>query len=62
MIDSREINETFGASYQKLYSLQGTVDEEEMDKFLSQMHLPTLSEEKQKEIWEDITLEEVNEL
>ena len=57
--DSGEINETFKVFYQKLYSSQGTVYKEDIDQFLSEVHLPTLSEEKQKEIGGDITLEEV---
>ena len=44
--DSGEINETYKVFYQKLYSSQGTVDQEDIDKFLLEVHLPTLSEEK----------------
>lgn len=57
--DREEINETFKAFYQKLYTSQGVIDQEDIDRFLSQVHLPALSEEKQKEIGGDITLEEV---
>lgn len=48
--DRGEINETFRVFYQKLYSSQGSIEQEDIDKFLSQVNLPTLSEEKQKEI------------
>ena len=54
-----EINESFKTFYQKLYTSQGGMEQEEIDRFLSQVDLPTLSEEKLKEIGGDITLEEV---
>lgn len=57
--DRGEINETFRVFYQKLYSSQGAIDQEDIDKFLSKVNLPTLSDEKQKEIGGDITLGEV---
>lgn len=57
--DRGEINESFKTFYQKLYTSQGGMEQEEIDRFLSQVDLPTLSEEKQKEIGGDITLEEV---
>ena len=57
--DRGEINETFRVFYQKFYSSQGTIDQEDIDKFLTKVNLPTLSEEKQKEIGGDINLDEV---
>ncbi len=59
--DTGEINGAFRIFYQTLYTSQGATDQEDVDNFLSQTHLPSLSEEKQKEIRGDITLEEVQE-
>ena len=50
MTDRGEINVTFRVFYQKLYLSQGAIDQEDIDKFLSKVNLPTLSEEKQKAI------------
>lgn len=57
--DTVEINDVFRGFYQQLYTSQCTTDHDDIDNFLSQVHLPTLSEEKQKEIGGNITLEEV---
>lgn len=46
-----EINETFRVFYQKLYTSQGTIDQEDIDNFMPPVYLPILSEEKQKEIY-----------
>lgn len=57
--DTAEINETFRLFYQNLYTSQCTSDEVDLDNFLSMVDLPSLSEEEQKYIGGDITLEEV---
>ncbi len=59
--DTEEINKAFRIFYQTLCPAQGAKDQEDIDNLLSQRHLPSLSEEIQKEISGDITLEEVQE-
>lgn len=54
--DTVDINEAFRVFYQKLYTSQCTADQNDIDHFLSQVNLPSLSEEKQKETGGDITL------
>lgn len=57
--DSGEINASFRTFYQTLYTSQCTKAKEDIDNFLSQMHLPSVSEAIQKEIGGDITLGEI---
>uniref|UniRef100_A0A3P8RWR8 Reverse transcriptase domain-containing protein n=1 Tax=Amphiprion percula TaxID=161767 RepID=A0A3P8RWR8_AMPPE len=57
--DTGEINETFKLFYKKLYTSQCNTDQDDIDHFLSRVHLPSLSIEEQRDIGGDITLEEV---
>uniref|UniRef100_A0A3P8RLF1 Reverse transcriptase domain-containing protein n=1 Tax=Amphiprion percula TaxID=161767 RepID=A0A3P8RLF1_AMPPE len=57
--DTGEINETFKLFYKKLYTSQCNIDQDDIDHFLSRVHLPSLSIEEQRDIGGDITLEEV---
>lgn len=62
IIDQKRINKCFADFYKEVYTSKGNIDINEINKFLSNIDLPQISEEAVEMLEKEITLNEVNEV